>query len=590
MSENIIKVTQVKKYFGGVKALDGVDLVIKKGEIHCLAGENGCGKSTIINIISGFYQPDSGTIEIDGKEYTKLTTQQAIDAGIQVIYQDLSVFPNLTVRENLAITMEKSSGRKFVSKKRFDEIAKRALSKIEFQVDLDELVENLTVADKQLIAISRALLTDAKLIIMDEPTTAITQKEVKNLFNVIRDLQKQGIAILFVSHKLDEVFEIAERFTIFRSGKNVFSGDTKELTQASFTHYMTGRDIEEESFVYKEKPDAKTVLEVKNLSLANGFKDCSFSLKEGEILGITGLLGSGRTELAETILGIHHADSGEIYLDGEKVEIRNVQDAMKKGIGYVPPERGVEGLRKEMALAQKYNPFDEKTLERIQKFQYSLRELKAAFTMVAGQFLRDLIPHFERWAEIGKDAFDWMIDHADVVKLALAGIGLAILGAMGPLYLLGGLLVLLVDDFATFARGGESALEPLWKIVSKIVDGIKTMNSLLNEKKENPVAEGVRKTAKAVLNPVGFAKEQFGNAKDAVSELIGNMRNADWGAGLRGLTAAYAGGGGSVFNNQIEINVTESGDPQKTVSAVSSGLNRAGITDAEDALLTAQVN
>ena len=309
MSENIIKITQVKKYFGGVKALDGVDLVIKKGEVHCLAGENGCGKSTIINIISGFYQPDSGTIEIDGKEYTKLTTQQAIDAGVQVIYQDLSVFPNLTVRENLAITMEKSSGRKFVSKKRFDEIAKRALSKIEFQVDLDELVENLTVADKQLIAISRALLTDAKLIIMDEPTTAITQKEVKNLFNVIRDLQKQGIAVLFVSHKLDEVFEIAEHFTIFRSGKNVFSGETKELTQASFTHYMTGRDIEEKAFEYAGSENAKTVLEVKNLTLANGFSDCSFSIREGEILGITGLLGSGRTELAETIFGIHKASN-----------------------------------------------------------------------------------------------------------------------------------------------------------------------------------------------------------------------------------------------------------------------------------------
>lgn len=351
MSENIIKITQVKKYFGGVKALDGVDLVIKKGEVHCLAGENGCGKSTIINIISGFYTPDAGTIEIDGKEYTKLTTQQAIEAGVQVIYQDLSVFPNLTVRENLAITMEKSQGRKFVSKKRFDEIAHRALSKIDFKVDLDELVENLTVADKQLIAISRALLTDAKLIIMDEPTTAITQKEVKNLFKVIRDLQKQGIAVLFVSHKLDEVFEIAEHFTIFRSGKNVFSGETKELTEALFTHYMTGRDIEEESFVYKEKPGAKTVLEVKNLSLTNGFKNCSFSIKEGEILGITGLLGSGRTELLETVFGIHKAESGEIYLDGQKVEINGVQDAMKKGIGYVPPERNVMGLFMDQSIA-----------------------------------------------------------------------------------------------------------------------------------------------------------------------------------------------------------------------------------------------
>ena len=351
MSENIVKITQVKKYFGGVKALDGVDLTIKKGEVHCLAGENGCGKSTIINIISGFYTPDSGTIEIDGKEYSRMTTQQAIDAGVQVIYQDLSVFPNLTVRENLAITMEKSSGRKFVSRKRFDEIAKKALSTINFKVDLDEYVENLTVADKQLIAISRALLTDAKLIIMDEPTTAITQKEVQNLFAVIRDLQKRGIAVLFVSHKLDEVFEIAQHFTIFRSGKNVWSGETKELTQATFTKYMTGRDIEEESFVYHEKPDAKTVLEVKDLSLTNGFKNCSFSVKEGEILGITGFLGSGRTELAETIFGIHKAESGEIRLCGEKVEINSVLDAMDKGIGYVPPERGVEGLFMDQSIA-----------------------------------------------------------------------------------------------------------------------------------------------------------------------------------------------------------------------------------------------
>ena len=351
MSENIIKITQVKKYFGGVKALDGVDLIIKKGEVHCLAGENGCGKSTIINVISGFYTPDAGTIEIDGKEYTKLTTQQAIEAGVQVIYQDLSVFPNLTVRENLAITMEKSSGAKFVSKKRFDEIAKRALATIDFKVDLDEYVENLTVADKQLIAISRALLNNAKLIIMDEPTTAITQKEVKNLFKVIRDLQSRGIAVLFVSHKLDEVFEIADHFTIFRSGHNVYSGPTKDLTQALFTHYMTGRDIEETAFAYEEKKDAKTVLEVKNLSLANGFKNCSFSIKQGEILGITGLLGSGRTELAETIFGIHKPDSGEIYLEGQKVEVKNVQDAMRMGIGYVPPERNVQGLFMDQSIS-----------------------------------------------------------------------------------------------------------------------------------------------------------------------------------------------------------------------------------------------
>ncbi|WP_415067768.1 sugar ABC transporter ATP-binding protein [Lacrimispora sp.] len=344
MSENIIKIAGVKKYFGGVKALDGVDLVIKRGEVHCLAGENGCGKSTIINVISGFYTPDAGTIEIDGKEYSKLTTQQAIDAGVQVIYQDLSVFPNLTVRENLALNMEVASRKKIISKKRFHEIALQALSKIDFKVDLDEMVENLTVADKQLIAISRALLNNAKLIIMDEPTTAITQKEVKNLFNVIRDLQKQGIAILFVSHKLDEVFEIAEHFTIFRSGKNVFSGKTEELNEQKFTYYMTGREIQEEFFHYDEKPEAKKVLEVKDLSLTDGFANCSFFLREGEILGIVGLLGSGRTELAETIFGYHRAESGEIWIDGKKAEINSVKDGIANGIGYVPPERGVQGL------------------------------------------------------------------------------------------------------------------------------------------------------------------------------------------------------------------------------------------------------
>lgn len=351
MSENMIKITGVKKYFGGVKALDGVDLVVKKGEVHCLAGENGCGKSTIINVISGFYTPDAGTIEIDGKVYSKLTTQQAIDAGVQVIYQDLSVFPNLTVRENLALNMEVAGGKKFVSKKRFQEIAVEALSKIDFKVDLDEMVENLTVADKQLIAISRALLNNAKLIIMDEPTTAITYKEVENLFKVIRELQKKGIAVLFVSHKLDEVFEIAEHFTIFRSGKNVFSGKTKELDEQKFTYYMTGRDIQEEPFRYHARPDAKTVLEVKNLSLANGFADCSFSLREGEILGITGLLGSGRTELAEAIFGYHAAESGEILIDGKKVEIRSVKDGIANGIGYVPPERNVQGLFMEQSIA-----------------------------------------------------------------------------------------------------------------------------------------------------------------------------------------------------------------------------------------------
>ena len=343
MSDYIIKATNIRKYFGGVKALDGVSLEIKKGEIHCLAGENGCGKSTIINIISGFYTPDDGIVEIDGQQYDHMTPQLAIASGIQVIYQDLSLFPNLTVRENLALNMEVAAGRKFVNKKRMNRIAEAAVAKLGLDIDLDETVENLTFGMRQMIAISRALLNDAKLIIMDEPTTALTKREVKTLFKLIKQLQGQGIAVLFVSHKLDEVFEIAERFTIFRNGKNVATGNTKDLNQDKFTFYMTGREIVSTRFEYTAE-NAPVVLEVKNLSLANGFKDVSFELKKGEIVGITGLLGSGRTELAETLFGYHAAEAGDIIIEGKKVNIGSIKDGIANGIGYLPSDRVTEGL------------------------------------------------------------------------------------------------------------------------------------------------------------------------------------------------------------------------------------------------------
>ena len=343
MSDYILKATGIKKYFGGVKALDGVSLSIRKGEIHCLAGENGCGKSTIINIISGFYTPDAGTLEIDGKTFDRMTPQMAITNGIQVIYQDLSLFPNLTVQENLALNMEVASGRALVNQSRMKEIALAALSKINLTLDLDELVENLTFGMRQMIAISRALLNDARRIIMDEPTTGLTKKEVETLFRLIRELQSRGIAVLFVSHKLDEVFEIAERFTIFRSGRNVAEGSTKDLHQDKFTYYMTGREIVTQRFSYQEK-DAPTVLEIKDLCLENGFQDVSFHLKKGEIVGITGLLGSGRTELAEALFGCYQPQSGEIKINGNPVQLSCIRDAIENGIGYLPPDRVTEGL------------------------------------------------------------------------------------------------------------------------------------------------------------------------------------------------------------------------------------------------------
>ncbi|WP_320128627.1 sugar ABC transporter ATP-binding protein [uncultured Sphaerochaeta sp.] len=343
MSEYILKVKDIMKSFGGVHALRGVSLDIKKGEIHCLAGENGSGKSTLIKIISGVYTPDAGTVEIDGKVLGKITPSVAINAGIQVIYQDYSVFPNLTVMENLAMYKEVQNPSAFINWKQMRIDAQTAVDKIGFKVDFDELVGNLPVAEKQLIAISRALLHDAKLIIMDEPTTALTEKEVDALFTIIRNLQKRKISILFVSHKLDEVFEIAERFTIFRNGQNVISADTKELDDVKFSNYMTGREFSKSPFLGMDI-NATETMGVKNLFLAGGFSDVSFSLHKGEVLGITGLLGSGRNELVQSLFGIIPYESGKVFLNGKEVKIRNVRDAIAHKIGYVPEDRLTEGL------------------------------------------------------------------------------------------------------------------------------------------------------------------------------------------------------------------------------------------------------
>ena len=343
MAEYLFRAVDIRKYFAGVKALDGVTLEIKPGEIHCLAGENGCGKSTLIKIISGVYQRDSGTIEFEGKELQKITPLSAIENGIQVIYQDFSIFPNLSVMENLAINSQLVAKKKLVNWKDMRKIAEEAVERIGFQVDLDARLGDLSVAEKQMVAICRALMFNAKLIIMDEPTTALTKKEVKALFKVILQLKARNISILFVSHKLDEVFEISERFTVFRSGKLIASGNTSDLDDKKFTYYMTGREFEQKIFEPKNIGE-KPILEVRKLSLEGHYSDIDFSIKAGEILGITGLLDSGRTELALSLFGVKPADSGKILIHGEETELKSPQDAIAKRIGFVPEDRLSEGL------------------------------------------------------------------------------------------------------------------------------------------------------------------------------------------------------------------------------------------------------
>ena len=338
-----IKLSGITKSFAGVNALQDVDMIINEGEIRCLAGENGGGKSTLIKVISGYYTPDKGTIEINGKAFRRLTPAQAIKEGIQVIYQDFSIFPNLTVAENIALSYERLAGKKLVNWKKIKKLAQSALDMIDVQIDLEALVGSLSVADRQLVAICRALLQNAKLIVMDEPTTALTRKEIDSLFSVTRELQAKGISILFVSHKLEEVFEIAEELTILRNGFKVIEGPMKEFDRAKFIYYMTGRTIEPSHFEATNVSD-EPLLKVEKIGIKDLFEKISFELRAGEIIAVTGLLGSGRSELARALFGLEKLTSGKIYVNGKHIRLNNVKDAIKNGISYVPEDRLTEGL------------------------------------------------------------------------------------------------------------------------------------------------------------------------------------------------------------------------------------------------------
>lgn len=344
MDDVMISVQNIVKSFGGVHALKQVSMEVRKGEIHCLAGENGSGKSTLIKVISGYYKPDSGVIRIGDRSYSSLTPAESIRLGVQVIYQDFSLFPNLSVMENLALNTEVARGSKIVSYRRMRETARRAVEKIGLRVDMNARVADLSVADRQMIAIARALVHQAKVVIMDEATASLTRKEVNRLFSVIHAMRDEGVSVVFVSHKLDEVFEISDAITIFRNGQNVVSCAASEIDENKFAFYMTGRQMKAVQNVPPVGDEGHTVLEARGLSSAGAFEGVDFQLRKGEILGIAGQLGSGRTELAMALFGLAPITAGELYVRGKRVSIPSVAAAQKLGIAYVPEDRLTEGL------------------------------------------------------------------------------------------------------------------------------------------------------------------------------------------------------------------------------------------------------
>jgi simple sugar transport system ATP-binding protein len=346
-----LRLTGVSKRFGGTVALDGIDWSVGAGEVHCLVGENGSGKSTLIKILSGVHPPDPGAeIVIDGAGYASLTPPLARSLGVQVIFQDLSLFPNLTVEENIAIGLELAAPLRPPPRRAMRAAARAGLARLDARLPLDARVGTLPVAQRQIVAICRGLAADARILFMDEPTASLTRHEDGFLIAAIRRLQAQGVAVVFVSHRLEEVTEIAERVTVLRDGRKIGTFPAAEIDNRRLGELMTGESIQPE---VTARPSARgrPALEVRRASRAGEFSDVSLTLHAGEVVGLIGLLGAGRTELALALFGMSPLDVGELLVGGSPASFRSNLAAIAAGIAYVSEDRLALGVNLRQTVA-----------------------------------------------------------------------------------------------------------------------------------------------------------------------------------------------------------------------------------------------
>ncbi|SNY91044.1 monosaccharide ABC transporter ATP-binding protein, CUT2 family [Cohaesibacter sp. ES.047] len=343
MTSPLLKMTNITKRFGGVHALTDGNLTVQRGEVHALCGGNGAGKSTILGILMGFHKPDTGTIEIEGKTVQFDTPIQALSSGIAIVQQELSGVAHLTVAENIFLGSEPRK-RGFVDFDTLNRDAAALLKRLDFDIDPRAMLGDLPVATQQLVEIAKALSHgDADILIFDEPTSALGDKDTQRLFEVIRDLTAAGKGIVYVTHRLQEVFAIATSYTVFKDGSTVAEGSVADINREMLIESMIGGSVDGE--YHKENvPSKDTLLEVKNLSRGKHFKDISFALKSGEILGVYGLVGSGRTEIFDTIYGLETASQGEVYKSGQALEPGKVDAAIRAGVTYVTEDRARSGL------------------------------------------------------------------------------------------------------------------------------------------------------------------------------------------------------------------------------------------------------
>lgn len=347
----LLQLDHISKQFGGVKALDDVRFDVRRGEVLCLAGENGCGKSTLIKIISGVHQPERGaSMLFDGRSIEGLSPATARSLGIQVIWQDLALFPEMSVAENIAFESNLGARPHLVNYAGMRATAARILERLNIRLELDAPLRTLPIAQRQIVAVARALVAEAKLVFMDEPTASLSQAETDALLAIVRRLSAEGIAVVFVSHRLAEVLDVCSRVTVLRDGRFVGTFPTQGMTQTRLTELMTGKTFDY-AVQSRDLSPAPVVLSVEGLSRAPGYDDVSLTIRRGEIVGLTGRLGAGRTELALSLFGMAPPAAGSMSLDGKPVRFRNNRDAIRAGIAYVSEDRLQLGLVQPQSIA-----------------------------------------------------------------------------------------------------------------------------------------------------------------------------------------------------------------------------------------------
>lgn len=348
----LLELRQLAKSFGGARALRGVDFDLRAGEVHALLGENGAGKSTLIKIVTGAHQPDSGTITINGERVAGLTPAAAHKLGVACIYQQPALFPDLSVAENIALRLEPGKALRKIDWATRDARARALLERVGAAIRTDAEVRSLSMPEQQLVEIACALGAGARIVIMDEPTASLTQKEQHLLFAVVAELRKSGVGVIYISHRLEEIFALADRVTVLRDGESVGTNPVSDMTEASLIRMMVGREMTQ-IYPPSESAPGDIVLALREVGCAaSGVREVSLEIRAGEIFGLAGLVGAGRTELARVLFGLTPADRGEIMLNGERVTLSSPQDAVARGIAYVPEDRRRHGVVLEMPIAE----------------------------------------------------------------------------------------------------------------------------------------------------------------------------------------------------------------------------------------------